>query len=882
MTLARLVMSMSLACLLLAPAIGRADDEGLRGTTTRIQGTNKFVGILSPENPRMGGDGSPFQGYSYSADAGETITVTLFANAFTPYLRVGRAEDGAFKTYAWGAGQYPGDTAKLTVKLSEAGTYVIIVSARQQDPKGVYTLNIEAIPGPLPQVLAPRTAEADALRWSELKVSRARLYDVWGPDERTVYVAGEDGVHLSEDGGVTWRLALSTLQPLRGVWGSGRSDVYVVGASIRRSTDGGRTWPHVAASERAKIPRVTFSDVWAFGDHVYVAGSAGEMLQSADRGATWTRKSFQGAALTSVWGDNETVFVSDAKGRIFTSRDAGQTWGAPYESAQPGETLVWGTAAEAFAAQTVAMLRGGAAGTWASTDAPGKDVSAMWGTSAKDFFCAVDSGLLLHTRDGGKTWNATAKAQSVNAIWGSSANDVYAVGSGTVLHGRTPAGVASALHAPMAPPAPAAPVVPSSLAPAIAGAASDALRWSELDPSDTSAGAKGVWGSGNGIVYVAGVEGILLSEDGGATWQISLPSGASTRNNGWAAVWGTGKDDVYAVGLSDIEHSADGGRTWQRMAPEIMPLKSFVAVGGIGNHVYAAGRTGSFVHSADRGATWAPVATDLRVSGPLWVSAAAVCVAVDAGALGCSRDQGKSWQRVETGITDDLAGVWGSGDDLFVAGGDRVAHRVGAGDWEEVSSPGKAIRGIWGTSPTDFFCLIEGGSKLVHTRDGGKSWKEEGAHSYHGFKAIWGSSAGDVYAVSKGQLAHGVPANRPPTPPATPAAAAPVEMVALTRPVAEVSKSAAAAKDSVLDAALKVGMALFLDERACRDGTIPPGCLRAGLVLIEGRVYPKDTLLGMAFLKEGCRLEHGPACEEFKRRAATGLKAGPLASPTRE
>lgn len=844
-------------------------------TNQRIKGTNKFVGILSPDYPRMGVDGSPFRGYSYSADAGETITVTLDSTAFTPYVCVGRVEKGAFKKYAWGAGQSPGATAKLTVKFAEADTYLILASSIEQNPKGVYTVNIESVPLP---VYAPRTAAADDLQWSELKVTRATLYDVWGPDDRTVYAVGEDGVHLSEDGGATWRLALGTLQPLYGVWGAGKSDVYVVGASIRRSTDGGRTWPHVAAAERAKIPKVTFSDVWAFGDHVYVTGTEGEMLQSADRGATWTRKSFLGAGLISVWGDKETVFVSDAKGRIFTSRDAGKTWGAPYESAQHGGARVWGTAADTFAVQTGLMLRGNAAGTWASMVAPGEKVSALWGTSAMDFFCATDPGMLLHTRDGGKTWNATAKTGRIEAIWGSSADDVYAVGSGAVLHGRTPVGAARASRAPTAHPPATAPEAPDAAAPAIPGQASDALSWSELDPSDTIGVATGIWGPDNRTVYIAGLEGIVLSEDGGATWRMSVPSSSSPQNTGWAAVWGTGNNDVYAVGTFHIEHSADGGRTWDSMARNVADNRSFVSVGGTGNHVYAAGRTGAFVHSADRGATWEPTGAGLNVGGPLWVSADEVCVAVDAGALGCSRDQGKSWQRVETGIKQDLAGVWGSGNHLFVAGGDTVLHRVGTGGWEELSSPGNAIRGIWGTSPTDFFCLIEGSSKIVHTRDGGKSWKEEGAHSYSGFRAIWGSSAGDVYAVGKKQVAHGVAANRPPVPPAPLTVAAPVETVALARPVAGASRPAATTGDSALDAALNVGMTLFFDQKGCLDGTKPPGCLRAGLVLIEGRAYPKDTLSGMAFLKEGCRQKHEPSCEEFKRRAATGLKAGPLPS----
>jgi hypothetical protein len=54
----------------------------------------------------------------------------------------------------------------------------------------------------------------------------------------------------------------------------------------------------------------------------------------------------------------------------------------------------------------------------------------------------------------------------------------------------------------------------------------------------------GVWGSGQGDVYIVGDAGVILHSAGDGNWS-ALSSGTTENLTG---VWGSGNGDVYAVG----------------------------------------------------------------------------------------------------------------------------------------------------------------------------------------------------------------------------------------------------------------------------------------------------------------------------------------------
>lgn len=132
-------------------------------------------------------------------------------------------------------------------------------------------------------------------------------------------------IHVSRDGGATWRLLGVRLSEHRGRFsmvGALGTDilVYSNGDGIHRSQDAGVSWTKVSeANPQTRVP-VAFRGV------AYL-GTATGLLVSNDRGATWRT---QGAPV-NIWlgpfhGRDESEMVVVGKSGVFATRDAGATW----------------------------------------------------------------------------------------------------------------------------------------------------------------------------------------------------------------------------------------------------------------------------------------------------------------------------------------------------------------------------------------------------------------------------------------------------------------------------------------------------------------------------------------------------------------------------
>jgi photosystem II stability/assembly factor-like uncharacterized protein len=182
--------------------------------------------------------------------------------------------------------------------------------------------------------------------------TQALLTGVCFFDARRGLAVGHDEVILStEDGGENWRrthFAPQAQRPLLDVWCSAGDEAIAVGAysTYLVSADRGASW-----SERAFTPlpaarpaggaRATHGAadetgggyhlnriVSAFATRLYIAGEAGHLYRSDDRGAHWQElpSPYVGSFFDILPLGAEALLASGMRGNLYRSDDAGESW----------------------------------------------------------------------------------------------------------------------------------------------------------------------------------------------------------------------------------------------------------------------------------------------------------------------------------------------------------------------------------------------------------------------------------------------------------------------------------------------------------------------------------------------------------------------------
>jgi photosystem II stability/assembly factor-like uncharacterized protein len=210
------------------------------------------------------------------------------------------------------------------------------------------------------------------------------------------------------------------------------------------------------------------------------------------------------------------------------------------------------------------------------------------------------------------------------------------------------------------------------------------------------------------------------STDGGLSWR--RLSGSSRDLGGWGAITSVG-NDIWAVGLRGALHSSDGGKTWHKL-PGVRGLRWG------GNHISFSDRLegwiasdGRYLHTTDGGKSWR-VITDGPKSGVSKL--AAVGGGIVWGAAGYvirSADGGKTWQRLTA--PSNLSAVAAASARQAWAVGPRglILHTADGGrHWTRQSSSATA-------DLADVFFVDArrgwlGGARetLRRTVDGGRHW----------------------------------------------------------------------------------------------------------------------------------------------------------------
>ena len=243
------------------------------------------------------------------------------------------------------------------------------------------------------------------------------------------------------------------------------------------------------------------------------------------------------------------------------------------------------------------------------------------------------------------------------------------------------------------------------------------------DPSQVpDVSLEGVYAINKRIAWVTGHNGVILhTNDGGETWtrqaEVTAPdvllmgAYASDANH----VWVVGQDSEFnGTRMGTILHTKNGGRTWDRQPYEPNPLVNLalIWVHGLNARTAWVVGNGTVLHTTDGGKTWQDISSEV---GGVFFDFNGV-FAVDNNTVWVSQDNdgiykydGSQWQQQTTpirgyyflrisAINKNTAWFVGTGGTPDTVGTGAIFHTSNGGDSWEAQAYGDAIPDLSGIS----------------------------------------------------------------------------------------------------------------------------------------------------------------------------------------
>ena len=243
-----------------------------------------------------------------------------------------------------------------------------------------------------------------------------------------------------------WAVRISgTTHILNSIFGtSDGQHLWVVGegGTIVESDDGGATW--TAGNSDAKNALNSICGT-TDGKRLWAVGNSGMVIETDDEGANWTaRKSGITKNLGSIFGtsDGKRLWAVGEVGTIVESGDGGATWRTLNSGIEVTLSSIFGTG------DGKRLWAVGGAGTILESDDGGATWTARnsWTTRAlgsitgtgdgKRLWAVGDSGTIVESADGGATWTARngGTASDLHSIFGTSdGQHLWVVGEGGTI-----------------------------------------------------------------------------------------------------------------------------------------------------------------------------------------------------------------------------------------------------------------------------------------------------------------------------------------------------------------------------------------------------------------------------------------------------------------
>lgn len=555
--------------------------------------------------------------------------------------------------------------------------------------------------------------------------------------DRNIEVGARIRAKVCSIGGFCWDNPLPQSGVLQAVWGTGPSDVWAVAQTGNERPRGailhwdGLRWSVSPGTEDAWLFGVWGSgprDVWVTGVR---QGSIGQIFHFD--GSAWSLAyEDAGGFLYGIWGSGpKDIWAIGAPGAIHFD---GERWSRVNDAKG---FAVWGSGPSD-------VWTGGAGGkpwhfdgaSWKQFESPTtNELRGIWGSGPSDVWISGKGGTMLHF-DGNQISSVPAISSGplpdIGSVWGTGPRDVWAATSatagGTVLR-------------------------------------FDGTKWSTVHQQREPLTA--LWGSGGSDVWAVGYRLTAAHWDG----QTFAPVPTSVSRRDLVDVWGSGPGDLWAVGDGGTILHSDGN-TWSTDVKTERPLCGLIrGIWGSGrSDVWAVGGGAGCADFLLRwdGTKWSPAAlpaglstAGLRLSG-VWGSGPKDVWAVGetSGSAGVIIRLGADgrWNVVSTGMaTDRLYGVGGSGpNDVWVGGARALLHFKG-GTWTSDSSVGNAyLYRFFAPSANEAWAVgghPPSGSQIIMAWNG-SAWQVEqnlpGRQDLVQYNHVWGSGAGDIWAVGPG------------------------------------------------------------------------------------------------------------------------------------
>jgi hypothetical protein len=510
-----------------------------------------------------------------------------------------------------------------------------------------------------------------------------RLRGVWGSGPSDIYAVGEGGTILHYNG-TAWSKVdpqVSMSPPLgqrwlNAVWGTSSTDVYVVGELWTLLHFNGTSWSVVPLGSPPQFDNALYA-VWGSGPtDVFAAGDWGKVIH-LEAGQWKDRSVAESVYLRAIAGTDGTapVYV------------AGATWTT---STNHGVVYSWDRS-----------------GSWT---AEVTESGAMRGLLARpgEVFVVGEEGTALRKSAG---WTKTPLPSgysnlSLSAVW-EDGGTVYAMEDSLWDDGTTELFTYNSTNG-----------------------------WQHVTGTELSNELLAGWSPGSGSV-LAGAGGTIVSWTGGSSFAQQMPKAVpgSPTDREMMAVWGRSGNDLFAVGVGGtIMHRGPSGWTSQlsNTTEELRAVWGSTTT----NLVIAVGTNGTILHY-----------------------------------------DGSTWSKQPSPSTTILEAVWGANDtDLWIIGDDDQGNsdlpailRFDGSKWNRDSSVPKTLAGywldaVWGTAPTSVFAA--GGNHTLDPALGlllhynGASWQvvtmpTPTTGDTCCFLGMWGRSDQDMYLTTwSGYLYH--------------------------------------------------------------------------------------------------------------------------------
>ena len=245
-----------------------------------------------------------------------------------------------------------------------------------------------------------------------------------------------------------------TSPPAEGMWASSATDLYVVGSGNLGvfGAHKGRVdhWDGAKWSNLLSQSKLELNAVWGSGpSDLTVVGDSGSVLRY--HGGKWSSSSLSTAQhLTAIWGAGPSdLFVGGDQGQVL--RLQGNKWQSVGAGLAP-MTALWGSSA----ADVYGVGQGGSISrydgkAWSAVQAKGQDLRGIWGATPTDILAVGRASTMW--RFDGKAWrrqrvdlrepsSAGYTCPDLNAVWGSAAGEYIVAGTQEAVLRRCPQGCA--------------------------------------------------------------------------------------------------------------------------------------------------------------------------------------------------------------------------------------------------------------------------------------------------------------------------------------------------------------------------------------------------------------------------------------------------------